>query len=237
MLSSPVWRRRPYRGPDAPPPDEAGQLDEEQEKLIERRFARQYHLIVRPDRLEAIAKDIVRHFVGRGYRGKAMMVCIDKATAVTMYDRVQRHWKEHIGELKTALKKTVGDKRATIEEKIRLMETTDMAVVVSQSQNEVEDLKAKGIDIVPHRKRMLREDLDETFKDPNSNLHLYATAEFAEAETARGSNQPNCRLSTSSAGRFAVADRRPVPSPTTRRPRICQRQPRQRRTTNSCLPS
>ena len=49
------------------------------------------------------------------------------------------------------------------------METTDMAVVVSQSQNEIDDLKAKGLDIVPHRKRMLQEDLDETFKDPESN--------------------------------------------------------------------
>jgi type I restriction enzyme, R subunit len=36
------------------------------------------------------------HFTGRGYRGKAMMVCIDKATAVRMYDKVQAHWKAEI---------------------------------------------------------------------------------------------------------------------------------------------
>ena len=82
---------------------EDAELDAEQEKLIERQFARQYQLIVRPERLDAIAKDIVRHFVGRGYRGKAMMVCIDKATAVSMYDRVQRYWKEYFSELKTDL--------------------------------------------------------------------------------------------------------------------------------------
>jgi len=31
------------------------------------------------------------------------------------------------------------------------MKQTDMAVIVSQSQNEIEDLKAKGVDIKPHR--------------------------------------------------------------------------------------
>jgi type I restriction enzyme R subunit len=30
----------------------------------------------------------------------------------------------------------------------------------------VEDLRAKGADIVPHRRRMNNEDLDEKFKDP-----------------------------------------------------------------------
>ena len=40
------------------------------------------------------------HFTGRGYRGKAMMVCIDKATAVRMYDKVQAHWKVRISRLK-----------------------------------------------------------------------------------------------------------------------------------------
>ncbi len=75
---------------------EDAELDEEQEKKLEREFAREYHLITREDRLEAIAKDIVAHFIGRGYRGKAMMISIDKATAVRMYDKVQAHWKAEI---------------------------------------------------------------------------------------------------------------------------------------------
>ena len=167
---------------------EEAELDTDQEKLIERRFARQYHLIVRPERLDAIAKDIVQHFVGRGYRGKAMMVCIDKATAVSMYDRVQGYWKEHLEALKASLPTATGDARAAIEDKIGLMETTDMAVVVSQSQNEVEDLKAKGLDIVQHRKRMLREDLDESFKDPASKLQLV----FVCAMWITGFDVPTC---------------------------------------------
>jgi len=58
-------------------------------------FSRQYQLITREDRLEAIAEDIVEHFMGRGYRGKAMVVCIDKATAVRMYDKVQKYWEKN----------------------------------------------------------------------------------------------------------------------------------------------
>jgi type I restriction enzyme R subunit len=71
---------------------EAAALDPEQEELLERQFGREYHLITREDRLETVAHDLVRHFTGRGYRGKAMMVCIDKATAVRMYDKVRKHW-------------------------------------------------------------------------------------------------------------------------------------------------
>ena len=40
---------------------------------------------------------------------------------------------------------------------------TDMAVVVSSSQNDVAIVKAKGGDIKPHRKRMLKEDLEKKF--------------------------------------------------------------------------
>ena len=52
------------------------------------------------------------------------------------------------------------------------MRETDMAVVVSQSQNEVEDLKKKGVDITPHRQRMVKEDLDKKFKDPDDPFRI-----------------------------------------------------------------
>lgn len=59
---------------------EEAELDEEQERKLEREFAREYHLITRDDRVETVAEDIVVHFMGRGFQGKAMVVCIDKAT-------------------------------------------------------------------------------------------------------------------------------------------------------------
>ncbi len=167
---------------------EAAELDEAQEKKLESEFGREYHIITREDRLEAIAKDLVAHFTGRGYRGKAMMVCIDKATAVRMYDKVQAHWKAEIARLKAALEPAQGDAREVLIARIHLMQTTDMGVVVSQGQNEIEDLKAKGLDIVPHRQRMLKESLDEKFKDPTSELRLV----FVCAMWITGFDVPTC---------------------------------------------
>jgi len=167
---------------------EAAELDEDQEKKLEREFGREYHIITREDRLEAIAKDVVAHFTGRGYRGKAMMVCIDKATAVRMYDKVQAHWQAEIAQLKAELAKARGDDREVLIARIRLMEETDMAVVVSQGQNEIEDLKKKGLDITPHRQRMLKENLDEQFKDPNGKLRLV----FVCAMWITGFDVPTC---------------------------------------------
>ncbi|MHB1282328.1 MAG: type I restriction endonuclease subunit R [Metallibacterium scheffleri] len=167
---------------------EAAELDEDQEKKLEREFGREYHIITREDRLEAIAEDVVRHFVGRGYRGKAMMVCIDKATAVRMYDKVQVHWKAEIARLQAALEPAHGDAREALIARIRLMETTDMAVVVSQGQNEVEDLAGKGLNITPHRQRLLKEKLDEKFKDEADPLRLV----FVCAMWITGFDVPTC---------------------------------------------
>ncbi|MCJ7771976.1 MAG: type I restriction endonuclease subunit R, partial [Desulfobacterales bacterium] len=151
---------------------EEAELDEEQENKLEREFAREYHLIARDERLETVASDIVEHFTGRGFAGKAMVVCIDKATAVRMYDKVSKFWKQEIEILKKELAITPEEKRTEIKTKIHDMEKTDMAVVVSQSQNEIEEMKKKGLDIVPHRKRMVKEDLDTKFKDPDDLFRI-----------------------------------------------------------------
>ena len=90
--------------------DEA-ELDEDQERELERRFGRQYHLITREDRLDAIADDLVRHFAGRGYRGKAMFVAIDKATAVKMHDKVRRSWDAEIARQEAVLSMASPDQR------------------------------------------------------------------------------------------------------------------------------
>ena len=71
---------------------EDADLDDEQEAKLEKELGRQYHLITRDDRLETVAQDIVRHFLGRGFVGKAMVVSIDKATALRMHDKVRKHW-------------------------------------------------------------------------------------------------------------------------------------------------
>ena len=62
--------------------------------------------------------------------------------------------------------------RPWLASRIELMETTDMAVVVSQGQNEIKTLADKGLDIKPHRARMNAEALDEEFKDASHPLRL-----------------------------------------------------------------
>jgi type I restriction enzyme R subunit len=151
---------------------EEAELDEEQERKLEREFSREYQLVTRDDRLEKIAKDIVEHFMGRGQEGKAMVVCIDKATAVRMYDKVQRYWKQYLGDLESKLAVSSVEESDALRDKVRYMKETDMAVVVSQSQNEVEEMRKKGLDIKPHRKRTVKEDLDEKFKNPGNPLRL-----------------------------------------------------------------
>ena len=82
---------------------DSAELDEDQERKIEREFAREYQLITREERLERIAEDIVAHFMGRGVLAKAMVISIDKGTAVRMYDKVQKHWKVAIALLQKEL--------------------------------------------------------------------------------------------------------------------------------------
>jgi type I restriction enzyme R subunit len=151
---------------------ETAELDEAQEKRLEREFAREYHLITREDRLEKIAEDIVAHFLGRGQPGKAMVVSIDKATAVRMYDKVQRCWQQELDRLRLRLRVSGEDERKQLEARIAFMQETDMAVVVSPSQNEIAEFKKKGLDITLHRQRMEKEHLDEQFENASNPLRI-----------------------------------------------------------------
>ena len=148
---------------------EDADLDAEQEAKLEKMLGRQYHLITRDDRLETVAQDIVRHFLGRGFVGKAMVVSIDKATALRMYDKVKAHWaaeaqrmQKELGELAYQMRggeetreQAQRDVRlAELRARLEVLTTTDMAVIVSPGQNEIEQMKKLGLDIEPHRKRM-----------------------------------------------------------------------------------
>ncbi|HWQ91603.1 MAG TPA: HsdR family type I site-specific deoxyribonuclease, partial [Clostridia bacterium] len=171
--------------------DAAG-LDEDQEAKLERELGRQYHILTRDDRLETVAKDIVRHFLGRGFQGKAMVVSIDKATALRMHDKVRKYWEVD----KLRVQKELGnynlpaDKKDELLDRLQVLNTTDMALIVSSSQNEIEHMKKLGLDIQPHRKRMndSQPPLDEKFKDPKDNLRLV----FVCAMWLTGFDAPSC---------------------------------------------
>ena len=144
----------------------------EQEEQFEKEYVNTYQVITRNDRLDIIAKDVVEHFMNRGFMGKAMYVAIDKATAVKMYDRVKKEWDEYLHNLENQINNANDDTKEIIQNKINYMKETDMAVVVSPSQNEIDELKQKGVDILPHRIRMKKEDLATKFKTPDDKLRL-----------------------------------------------------------------
>jgi len=151
---------------------EDAELDENAEGQLARRFGREYTLLTRPERLRTIARDLVAHFVGRGFTGKAMYVGVDKAAAVRMYDYVQEAWAELRAELQAQHDTLPELERPWLVSRLALMDSTDMAVVVSQSQNEIAHLERQGLDIRPHRKRMNEEDLAERFKAAEDPLRI-----------------------------------------------------------------
>lgn len=148
------------------------ELDEKQEQKLQREFSKEYHLITREDRLDSVAKDILEHFINRGYGGKAMVVSIDKATAVKMYNKVHEARKVVINQLKERLLNAELEEIDPIKEKIDELTKLDMAVVVSSEQNEVDKFRKLGLDIKPHRERIVKEDLATKFKDPRDDFRI-----------------------------------------------------------------
>ena len=171
---------------------ETAELDPEQEAKLERELGRQYHILTRDDRLDTVAKDIVRHFLGRGFVGKAMVVSIDKATALKMHDKVRKHWAAEIERVQTELGhyNLAADRKAELLKRLDVLKTTDMALIVSPGQNEIEQMKKLGLDILPHRKRMVESQppLDEKFKDTDDNLRIV----FVCAMWLTGFDAPSC---------------------------------------------
>ncbi len=151
---------------------DSADFSQEQEEQFEKEYVNLYQVITRDERLNIIAKDVVEHFMNRGFMGKAMFVAIDKATAIKMYDKVKLEWKKYIQKLEKKLMTASPDDREVLQKDIDFMKETDMAVVVSPSQNEIEKMKLKGVDILPHRKRMNKEDLATKFKDKDDKLRL-----------------------------------------------------------------
>ena len=171
--------------------DEAA-VDEASEARLERLLGQRYHLITRDDRLDTVAKDIVQHFLGRGFQGKAMVVSIDKATTLRTYEKVKRAWEAERRRVLGALERnTIGPEQpADYAERLDRLEWVEMAVIVSPGQNEVEEMKALGLDIVPHRRRFNESQppLAERFKDPVDPLSLV----FVCAMWLTGFDAPSC---------------------------------------------
>lgn len=168
---------------------EDADLEEDQIDQVERLLGRNYHIITRKDRLNTIASDIVEHFMTRGHKGKAMVVSIDKATALRMYEYVKVHWNNYKNNLISQRDKEKDFlQKKVLENTIAFMEETDMSVIVSSSHNEVDHMNKLGLDIIPHRKRMINEEMDIKFQDPDDSFRIV----FVCAMWMTGFDVPSC---------------------------------------------
>ncbi len=153
-------------------------LSDAEQRRLENHYAKELEVIRRDDRLDAIAQHIVCHFPRRGFRGKGMVISVDKFTAVKMYDKVNYYWKEEIKKLNAQITQTTDTaEKLRLRDIVNYMRKVEMAVVISGEDDEEAKFAAKGLSVKPHRDRMNRVDengfdIEDNFKDSNHPLQL-----------------------------------------------------------------
>lgn len=151
---------------------ENADLDVNQQDKLESEFAKEIHLLTAEPRLRSIAKDFAGHYSDLWTSGKAMFVCLNKVTCVRMYNFVQEYWQAEIQNLKAKIKSATQQEAQELERKLRWMQETEMAVVISQEQNEIQTFRKWGLDIKTHREKMENRELDKEFKDSGNPLRV-----------------------------------------------------------------
>lgn len=151
---------------------ENADIDPDQQDKLEAEFAKEIHLLTAEPRLRSIAKDFVRHYSDLWTSGKAMFVCLNKVTCVRMYDYVQEYWNKEIELLTKRLKDATQQEAQELQRKIKWMQETEMAVVISQEQNEIQTFDKWKLDIKTHRTKMEKRELDKEFKDSENPLRV-----------------------------------------------------------------
>lgn len=151
---------------------ENADLDADQQEKLEFEFSKEVHLLTAEPRLKSIAHDFVNHYSDLWTSGKAMFVCLNKVTCVRMFNYVQEYWKEEINNIKDKIKTATQQESLELERKLKWMQDTEMAVVISQEQNEIQTFKKWDLDIKYHREKMEKRELDKEFKDSKNPLRV-----------------------------------------------------------------
>jgi type I restriction enzyme R subunit len=148
-------------------------LDEDQKRKLAYLFQRDYVVLTAEPRLDAIAKDLVWHFNDRGYQGKAMLVTLDKPTAVRMHALIMKYWPQFIEELKSKIDNANDiQEQQELRQKLIKVEETEVCVIVSSEQNEVDKFKKMNLNIEQHRRKMVERNLEKEFKDEENPFRL-----------------------------------------------------------------
>lgn len=165
-------------------------LNEEQKAKLDKEYSTLLQVVRREDRLKEIAQHIVQHYPyrldvvdenGDHKPMKAMVICIDKFTAVRMYEFVQDAQKEEIKSLNKKIRDENNPEiKARYKQAKKFMNETRMSAVISQEGSEKEEkakFEAEGLNISPHRKLMDYPDKDgrnieDYFKDIESTYRI-----------------------------------------------------------------
>lgn len=166
--------------------------DEKEDKLY-RQLARDYPILTSPTRLDKVAQNFVDHFHQRwnvvdNGGGKALVVCLDKITCVKMHDLIVAKWQEKTGVLDLAVSQEEAlfmvKNRAfpttlkQLRTQVDWMRATEVCVVVSQEQGEVEEFRKwknfrdEPLEITPHREKMVKRDLEKEFKKADNPFRV-----------------------------------------------------------------
>ena len=152
---------------------EEADLNPDQAEKVMQEFKKEVHLLSAEPRLKAIAKDFVKHYSDLWTTGKAMFVCLNKVTCVRMYNYVQDCWEKEIRTLEKEISAATSDQEEKeLSRKLKWMKETEMCVVISQEQNEIQTFKKWKLDIIPHRTKMVKRELDKEFKDPDNPFRV-----------------------------------------------------------------
>jgi type I restriction enzyme, R subunit len=142
--------------------EQRGEIDDiNVSERLEQALQRDYHVITAGPRLDTIARDFVEHYSTAWESGKAMFLAIDKVTTARMHELIEKHWQAKIAERAKGLGGIKDEQElASRQRQIAWMNETQIAVVISEEQGEVEKFRQWGLDIRPHRKLLKEGFLD-----------------------------------------------------------------------------
>jgi len=166
-------------------------LSEAQKKKLDKEYSTLLQVVRRKDRLQEIAQHIVQHYPyrldvidenGDQKPMKAMVICIDKFTAVRMYEMVQMAQEKEINALNDKISSERNPRlKSQYKQAKAFMKQTKMAVVVSQEGSEKEEkekFEKEGLNITPHRELMTSnhysdgKNIEDYFKELNNPYRI-----------------------------------------------------------------
>lgn len=122
---------------------------------LEKELKRDYHILTAGKRLDQVARDFVEHYSTAWETGKAMLVCIDKITCVRMFNLIEKYWQARVAELESKIPEVADEQEEVYcRRQVAWMRETQMAVMVSEEQGEVDKFRKWSLDITQHRKLM-----------------------------------------------------------------------------------